>query len=67
MQMIIQRIWPLANDFLEGPAVANDHPSPRLPSHLCQDPDSILWTFLEQFVLVNYEVKVLNKSPIACC
>ena len=54
MQMIIQRIWPLANDFLEGPALVNDHPSPRLPSHLCQDPDSISWTFLEQFVLVIF-------------
>ena len=53
LQMIIQRIWPLANDFLEGPALVNDHLSPRLPSHLCQDPDSILQTFLEQFVLVR--------------
>ena len=25
---------------------------PRHPSHLCQDPDSILRTFLEQYVLV---------------
>ena len=30
-----------------------DHPSPRHPNHLSQDPDSILRTFLEQFVLIG--------------
>ena len=30
---------------------------PRHPNHLSQDPDSILQTFLEQFVLVlNFEM-----------
>ena len=29
---------------------------PRHPSHLCQDPDSILWTFLGQFFLFFIDV-----------
>ena len=44
MKMIIWRDWPLTND----------HPSPRHPNHLSQDPDSISRTFLEQFDLVSF-------------
>ena len=52
--MIIQRDWHLANNHSQEPASCNDHLSPpRYPSHLCEDPDSILQTFLEQFVLAS--------------
>ena len=63
LQMIIRRIRPLANDQPENPA-SNKWSSggtghlqtiichPCHPNHLSLDPDSILRTFLEQFVLV---------------
>ena len=38
---------------------------PRYPSQLCQDPDSISWTFLEQFVLVKIIQQLfLNNGSI---
>ena len=63
--MIIWRGQPLANDHLEGLAYCKISSGwtgfsqiiiyhPRHPSHLCQDPDSILRTLFEQFVLVAY-------------
>ena len=62
--MIIQRDWALANDHPEGAASCGSSSRvarllqmiirhPRHPSHLCQDPNSISRTFLEQLVLVN--------------
>ena len=103
--MIIQRIPPLANDHMEGPAtgkwssggsgllqmiiwkflpLANDHPEEPAfckwssggigllqmiirhahhPRYVSQDPDSISWTILEQFVLVNVFLD-MQLSPI---
>ena len=63
LQMIIQRIWPLAYDHTEDLASCKWSSGgtgllqmiirhPRHPYHLSQDPDSILRTFLELFVLV---------------
>ena len=54
--MFIGRSWPLANDHPEGPASCH-------PSHLCQDPDSISRTFLEQFVLVLLAQKKSLLNP----
>ena len=64
LQMIIQRDWPLANNQPEGPAsykwsswgtglLQIIFRNPRHPIHLCQYPDSISRTQLEQFVLVS--------------
>ena len=36
---------------------------PRHPSHLCQDPDSISCTFLEQFVLA-FQTAISHQYPI---
>ena len=47
LHMNIGRDWPLAND----------HLSPCHPSHLCQDTGSISRTFLEQCVLVSFQLK----------
>ena len=38
---------------------------PRHSNHLCQDPDSISQTFLEQFVLVN-KVRAVEQKEIFC-
>ena len=64
LQMIIWMSRPLANDHPESPTfckwssggagllqIITWHPCH--PSQLCQDPDSISRTFLEQFVLVS--------------
>ena len=60
--MIIQRIWPLAHDHLEGLASYKwSSVIPRHPNHLSQDPDSISRTFLEQFALV---LVVITATPI---
>ena len=50
--MIIWRDWPLTND----------HLSPPYPNHPFQDPDSISWTFLEQFALVLFRGQDSNLS-----
>ena len=60
LQIIIQRIRPLANDHPEDKASCKWSSAGtgllqmiiHHPSHLCQDPDSISRTFLEQLVLV---------------
>ena len=36
---------------------------PRHPSHICQDPDSISCTFLEQFVLA-FQTAISHQYPI---
>ena len=50
--MTTQRGQPLARDHPEGLALQMIVRYPRHLIHLCQNPDSIWRTFLEQFVLV---------------
>ena len=61
--MIIRIDWPLANDHPDGLASSKTSSGgtgllqmiirhPRQLSQLCQDPDLISQTFLEQFVLI---------------
>ena len=50
--MTIRSGRPLAVDHPEGTGLSQViicHP--RHPSHICQDPDSISWTFVEKIVL----------------
>ena len=75
LQIIIQRGWPPAKDHTEGPASCKWSSGgtgllkiifyqPRHSSHLCQDPDSISRTFLEQFVLVIVFISSWNVRKL---
>ena len=77
LQMIFQRTRPLATDYPEDPASCKwssggtgllqmiiRHPCHHC--HLCQDPDSISRTFLEQFVLFQLSLCLVCKICNIC-
>ena len=60
----LQEAGPFGWSFARGVRSTLSTPSPLSPYHLCQDPDSISRTFLEQFVLVYLRSsKLLFSGP----
>ena len=58
----LQEAGPFGWSFARGVRSTLSTPSPLSPYHLCQDPDSISRTFLEQFVLFTfYSTKLISQ------